>query len=271
MGIFNRKKDTPSEPPSTIDATTGIDFASYQLDTLGADVRSIVDIPGALAQTAKYALTLPFIVAIITWAVFNARMAGWVLVPFTLVTYGLSLFAAAILGGFFVVRKRLDTVSDASRQVVDVIGEIHSDIARVKDGHANTSVQKVAIGILENAIFPAVFGTLSATAETALGPLGRFSSGITKAPINMVKTSVVSAIEALPDREIGATIDQVGAALPIAKEDIEKISAEYGKVRDKIEGIVAKVSRTALGSVLGFTAVGAIPLLVWLAIGWIAS
>jgi len=249
----------------------GIDFAKYELDQLGNDIRSIVDIPGAIGQALKYVLTLPFVVAILTWVVFSSRMSGWALVPFTFIAFLLSFLGALVLGGFFVARKRLDLVATASNRVVDVIGEMHTDVVLVKDGHAGTSVQGVAVGLLENAIFPAVFGTINASAETALGPLGRFTSSVTKAPMKMVQKSVISAVQSLPDKEIGQIVTDVGQAVPAASAGVERLTAEYTQARNKIEDIVSKVSRTALGSTLGLAALASIPLLIWLVLGWLLS
>lgn len=249
---------------------TPLDFSKYGLEQLGQDVRSLVDIPGAIGQTAKYALTLPFVVAILTWLVFNGRM-GWPLAPFTFIAFILSFAASMVIGGYFVARKRLDTVASASSRVVDVIGEMHADVEQLRDGHAETSVQAVAIGLLENAILPAVFGTLSTTAETAMGPLGRIASTVTKAPMNLVEKSVISAVKALPDRKIGDVVDGVGAALPDTDSALSGLRQEYTSVRDKMESIVARVSRTAVGSVLGLAMIAAIPLLIWLVLGWLLS
>lgn len=249
----------------------GIDFAKYELDELGNDIRSIVDVPGAIGQALKYVLTLPVLVAVITWAVFSSRMSTLALVPFSFIAFLLSFFGALVIGGFFVARKRLDLVADASNRVVDVIGEMHTDVVRVKDGHAGTSVQGIAVGLLENAIFPAVFGTITATAETAMGPLGRLSSTVTKAPMNMVQKSVISAIRSLPDKEIGQIVSEVGEAVPAASAGLQQLTTEYTQARDKIEGIVSKVSRTALGSTLGLAAFASVPLLIWLVLGWLLS
>lgn len=249
---------------------TPLDFSKYGLEQLGQDVRSLVDIPGAIGQTAKYALTLPFVVAIGTWLVFNGRM-GWPLAPFTFVAFMLSFAASMVIGGYFVARKRLDTVASASSRVVDVIGEMHADVEQLRDGHAETSVQAVAVGLLENAILPAVFGTLTTTAETAAGPLGRIASTVTKAPMKLVEKSVISAVKALPDRKIGDVVDGVGAALPDADSTLSGLRQEYTSVRDKMESIVARVSRTAVGSVLGLAMIAAIPLLIWLVLGWLLS
>lgn len=249
---------------------TPLDFSKYGLEKLGEDVRSLVDIPGAIGQAAKYALTLPFLVALVTWLVFNGRM-GWPLPPFTFVAFALSFGASLVIGGFFVTRKRLDTVASASSRVVDVIGEMHADVEQLRDGHAETSVQQVAVGLLENAILPAVFGTLTTTAETAMGPLGRLASTATKAPVKLVEKSVISAVKALPDRKIGEVVDDVGAALPDTDSALSKLRREYTTVRDKMESIVARVSRTAVGSVLGLAFFTAIPLLIWLVLGWVLS
>jgi len=74
-------------------------------------------------------------------------------IPFALVAFMLSFFGSVVIAGFFVTRKRLDLVADASNRLVDVAGEMHADIILVKDGHSGTSVQGVAIGLLENALF----------------------------------------------------------------------------------------------------------------------
>lgn len=250
---------------------SGIDFAKYGLDELGDDIRSIVDVPGAIGQALKYVLTIPIVVALVSWIVFSSRMATWVQIPFTFVAFVLSFLGAFVIGGFFVARKRLDLIADASNRVVDVVGEMHADVVRVKDGHAGTSVQGVAIGLLENAIFPAVFGTLNATVETAMGPLGRFSSSITKAPMNMVQKSVISSIQSLPDKKIGEIVADVGEALPGAVAGADRIASEYNQAREKIEGIVATVSRTALASTLGLAGFASLPLAIWLVIGWLLS
>lgn len=270
MGWFS-KKEKPSEPPSTVDAATGIDFAKYELDQLGNDIRSIIDVPGAIGQALKYTLAIPVIIGLLTWGAFDDRMNGLLLVPFVLVSFFLSFVGAAVIGGFFVARKRLDLVADASNRVVDVVGEMHADVVLVKDGHSRTSVQGVAVGLLENAIFPAVFGTLSATAETAMGPLGRFSSSITKAPMNMVQSSVISVIKSLPDREIGQIIDELDNNLPAASAAVKALGDDYREASNKIESIVSTVSRTALGSTLGLAAFATVPLVVWLVLGWLLS
>ena len=89
MGWFS-KKETPHEPPSTVDQTTGIDFAKYELDQLGNDLRSIVDIPGAIGQALRVVVLLPVVVALVTWIVFSGRMSAVVFVPFALVAFVLS-------------------------------------------------------------------------------------------------------------------------------------------------------------------------------------
>jgi len=252
----------------------GIDFEKYELDELGTDIRSIVDIPGAIGRAAKYTFGLPFVVAIVVWVVFSSRMGTVGLFFFTLVAFFLSFFGAAVIGAYAVARKRLDLVSSASNRVIAMIGVMHNDVVAVKDGHAGTSVQQVAVGLLENAIFPAVFGTIRASAETTLGPLARFSDRITGAPLALVQRTVISAVESLPDKEIGQMIDDAGAALasgPAATARVAAITQQYTNVRDRMEGFVDGVSRTALRSTLGLAVVASIPLLVWLVIGWLIS
>jgi len=271
MGIFGRDKEKSYEPPSTVDPATGIDFAKYGLEQLGEDIRSIVNIPGAVAQAAKYALGIPVVVSTIYWIVFSARMRAFVLLPFSVVTFLLSLVGALVIGGFFVARKRLDTVADASDRVLGVINEMHTDVIRVKEGASGASVQDVAIGLLENAIFPAVFGTLTTAAENTMGPVGRFASSVTKAPMKLVEKSVIDGIRSLPDHELGKVVIDVGESLPAVTSQVNRLAADYQTVRDKMETIVGRVSKAALGSVLGVAGVTSIPLLLWLVFSWVVS
>ena len=259
--------EPPFEPSTSAGEHDDVDFSEYELGKLGDDIRSLVDVPGAVLQAAKYALAIPIGIALLTWIAYGSRMAGWALVPFTVIAAGLSLLGAIVIGGFFVTRRRLDTVADASNRVVTVIGDMHGDVARIRGGQSETSVQKVAVGLLENAIFPAVFGTVAATAETALGPLGKIASQVTKVPMAMVQKSVVTAIGSLPDHEIGdmATNSTETAAA------LADLTTEYTHAKDRVEGIVARVSRAALGSVLGLAVVASIPLLIWLGLGFVLT
>jgi len=244
-----------------------LDFAKYELDQLGQDVRSVVNVPGAIVQTAKYSFLFPVAVGIGTWLIFSSRMDGF-LGPFVLIAVLLSLLSAMIIGGFFVARKRLDTVASASSRVVDVIGEMHSDVERVRDGHAETSVQQVAVGLLETAILPMVFGSLSTAAESA-GPLGRIAAKVSKAPVGLVEKSVISAVKALPDHKIGDVAQRVGETLPDTEASLTKLRVEYASVRDKMESFVAKASSAATRSMLALAAIASIPLALWLLLGWV--
>lgn len=271
MGWFGAKKESVSEPPAGVDTTTGIDFAKYELDELGSDIRSIVDLPGAIAQAAKYAFGIPIVVVIVVWIVFSSRMGSVGLFFFALVAFGLSFFGSVVIGGYAVARRRLDLVAAASNRVIDTIGVMHTDVVQVKDGHAGTSVQQVAVGLLENAIFPAVFGTIRASAETALGPFGRFTNRVTSAPMAMVQRTVISAVESLPDKEIGQIVDDAGARMPDATDRLAGLRTQYEAVRDRVDHLVAGVTRTALGSSLGFALVASVPLFAWLVVGWVLS
>jgi len=181
--------------------TNKIDFSKYKLESLGSDIRTIVNVSQALSQTAKSALFIPILIGIPALLFFYSRMTGWVLIPFLLITYLLSLLAAVLIGGFVVARKRLDILCKASNQVVETVGRIHIDIVKVQDGQASTSVREVAVGIAENAVFPAVFGSME-DIRIEKGPFAKLTSSVS--PIHAVKHSVVSAIELLPDREIGS-------------------------------------------------------------------
>lgn len=272
MGWFGRKQPsaTPAAAPVT-DAATGIDFSSYELAALSNDVRSIIDVPGAVAQTAKWAFGIPLLVGAVSWIGFSGRMSNLALVAFVFGAMVLSFAAGVVIGGYFVVRKRLDTVADASRRVVAVMGEMHADVVRIRDGRADTSVHEVAVGLLENAVFPLVFDTLTGTAESALGPLGIVAERAARAPRKLVQRSVISAVGALPDRKLGQLLRDSTNAMPVAADLVTAVNGEYQRVRDNIEGIVAKVSRTTLASVLGLAVVSMIPLVIWVVIGIVAT
>ena len=276
MGWFGRgKSDQEAETagtPAVQDTASGIDFSAYNLSSLGDDVASIINVPEAVGRVAKYSFAIPAVVGIVSWIVFSGRMPTWVLVPFVFGAVVLSLFAAVAIGGLMVVRRRLDTVAQATDRVVGVVGTMHSDIVELREGHANTSVQEVAVGLFENAILPAAFSTFSGIAENSLGPVGGAISKATQAPMHsLVKKSVVAAIRSLPDREIGQLVEDTAGAMPEVGAALAAVNAEYQRTRENVEAIVAKVSRTAVGSMVGVALVATVPLLVWLLIGFVAS
>ena len=255
-------------PPTNDDSP--LDFSAYNLEQLAEDIQSLVNIPGAVAQTAKIGFSLPFIIGALTWIIFSPRM-GLVFIPFLLIAFLLALFASLVIGVYFLARKRLDTVVSASTQIVDVIGEMHHDIESVRSGHEETSIQAVAVGLLEGAIMPVVFHAVTGQAATAMGPLGAIASKLTRFPLRLVERSVVSAVEALPDRKIGDAIDTVGAGLPDTEFAMAELDREYDELRGKMESIVGGVSRAASGSILVLSAISAIPLLLWWLLGWLLT
>lgn len=77
---------------------------------------------------------------------------------------------AATVGGWVLGRRRLASVADASERIVDIVGVMHTDVVRLREGTSEVPAQEVAVGILEEAVFPAVSGAVGATAEGLLGP-----------------------------------------------------------------------------------------------------
>jgi len=273
VGLFGRdKNDKVLNDWSGSVESAGINFANYDLSGLGDDVRSIVDLPDAMIKTAKWAFGLPIAVGILSWIIFSGRMAGWVLVPFVLGAMVLSTLTAVFVGGFFVARTRLDTVSTATNRVVSVIGEMHADVVQVKQGHSSTSVQQVATGLLEHAIFPVVFGVVEGMAPgSASGPLGAIRSKVTGAPMQLVQKSVIAAVAKLPDKEIGTVVDDLAGAMPEISSTLTELNANYQRVAGEVDGVVARVSKATLGSVITAAVLATIPLLLWLILGWVAS
>jgi len=84
----------------------------------------------------------------------------------------------------------------------------------------------------------------------------------------MVQKSVINAIKSLHDREVGQMTDGIGEDLA-ATSAVKALTDDYRQARDKTEGIVASVSRTALRSTLGLAAIATIPLVIWLILGWV--
>ncbi len=272
MPLFGRKKrDDVLNDWEGANPTAGIDFSSYDLDGLRDDVVSIVDLPDAMKKTAKWAFGIPIAVGILSWVIFSSRMAGWVLVPFVLGAVVLSVVGSVFIGGFFVARKRLDTVSQATNRVVTVVGEMHADVLQVKEGASQTSIKEVATGLLEHAIFPIVFGMAEGFAANASGPFSKISGRATDYSMGLVQKSVIGAVNKLPDHEIGSVVEDASALMPQLTEALSELNGTYQRVAGDIENIVGRVSKATLGSVIGAAAVAMIPLLLWLVIGWVAS
>lgn len=248
-----------------------IDFGNYDLDGLRADVRSVVDIGAAFRSVMKAAMLTALVVTVVTWIVFSGRIESGAITAFFAIAAGLlALPLGGAIGAWRTARRRLDTVTEATGKVVGVVGEMHRDVLAVKEGHAETSVQQVAVGLLEEGIFPAVFGSVETAAEGAMGPMSFLSSKITGGPLALVQKSVIGAVESLPDRKIGSVADAATDKL-----QIDAIAAgladDYAKVDERLTGVVAKAARTSLivGLWLAFWAIA--PLALWLVIGWVAS
>lgn len=269
MGIFGRdKKDDLLNDWSNADSS-GIDFSKYNLTSLGDDVRSIISLPDAMAQIAKWAFGIPIVIGILSWIVFSGRMSGWLFVPFVLGAMALSVLGSVFIGGFFVARKRLDTVSEATNRVVNVVGEIHRDVVQVKDGASSTSVKAVAGGLVEHAIFPMAFGVVEGMAGG--GMFSSVTSRFTSMPMNLVQKSVLGAIDRLPDKEIGQVTSDLTSMMPDMSATLGGLNDEYQRIAGEIEGIVAGVSKATLGSVVGVAALSMVPLMFWLILGWLIS
>jgi len=255
--------------------TSGIDFTKYDLTTLGDDVASIVSIPGAMMQAAKWVFGLPIVIGIVSWIVFSGRMSGWILLPFVLVAMALSTLGSALIGGYFVARKRLDLVSQATARVVTVVNEMHTDVVQVKEGASTTSVKALSKGLLENAVFPMAFGFVEGMAPGATpegkGMMARLASRFTDVPIKLVQKSVIGAVDRLPDKEIGSLAADAAGVLPDMSTMLTDLNATYQRVAGDIENVVASVSKATLTSAGSAAALAMLPLIGWLLVGWIAS
>ncbi len=273
MGLFGKKDDDVLNNWSAQSAdTSGIDFTKYDLTTLGDDVASIVSIPGAVAQAAKWALGLPIVIGIVSWIVFSGRMSAWILVPFVFGAMFLSALGSTFVGAYFVARKRLDLVSQATTRVVTVVNEMHTDVVQVKEGVSTTSVKALSKGLLENAIFPMAFGFVEGMAPDAGGGMiSKLSSRFTDVPLKLVQKSVIGAVDRLPDKEIGSLANDLTGSMPDMSTMLSDLNATYQRISGEIEGVVASVSKATLTSAIGAAVVAMVPLLIWLAIGWVAS
>lgn len=251
--------------------TSALDFASYDLDDLRDDVRSVVDVGGAISAVTRWAVGAAVLAFIGSWLVFQARIdSSLATVLFALIAAACAVPLGATIGGWLLARRRLNTVTEASGRVVDVIGQMHGDVLKVRAGTAETSVQQVAVSLLQEAVFPVVFGTVNTTAEGLLGPLGFIASKVTKAPMKIVEQSVVAAIGALPDRQIGDLVDGAAGALHV-DDAVRGVVDHYEHVRGGLTDTVRKVSRTSLAVASVLLIVASMPLIIWWLIGWIAS
>lgn len=252
-------------------AAAALDFTSYDLDELRDDVRSVVDVGGAISAVTRWAIGAAAVAAIVSWIIFQSRIdSGAIAIIFALVAGVCAIPLGAAVGGWLLARRRLNIVTEASGRVVDVVGQMHGDVLQLRAGTAETSVQQVAVSLLQEAVFPAVFGTVNSTAEGLLGPLSFIAGRVTKAPMKVVEHSVVAAIEALPDRQIGELVDGAVGALHV-DDAVRGVNDHYVQVRGDLTSIVAKVSRTSLIVALTLLMAASMPLIIWLLIGWVAS
>lgn len=279
MGLFGRGRDdnqadqTSATANASTDSTltSGIDFSAYDLSTVRDDVRSIVDLPTAIAKTARWAFGIPVGVGVLVWIFFSSRMSGWAFIPYVLIAMLLAAPAGALIGGLLVARRRLDTVSQATSRVVNVVGEMHADVMQVRQGAEQTSVKQVATGLLEHAVFPIVFGVAEGFAANASGPFSRFSGQATEFSLGLVQKSVVGAVDRLPDREIGSILDGSGEAVADVTAALTELNGTYQQVVGGIDGVVGTVSKATLGSLVGAAFLSLVPLTIWLVIGWLLT
>ena len=273
MGLFDRgKRSDRVQDDVEVADTSGIDFSKYDLSTLGDDVASIVSIPNAVAQAAKWAFGLPIVVGIISWIVFSGRMSGWALVPFVLIAMFLSVFGSVFIGGYFVARQRLDLVSQATNRVVTVVNEMHTDVVQIKEGASTTSVKALSKGLLENAIFPVAFGFVEGMAPDAGGGIiSKLGSRFTDAPMKLVQKSVIGAVDRLPDKQIGSLASDLTNSMPEMSNMLSELNDNYQRIAGDIESVVSGVSKATLTSAISAAAVATVPVLLWLVFGWVVS
>ncbi|KAG1647997.1 Delta(3,5)-Delta(2,4)-dienoyl-CoA isomerase, mitochondrial [Nymphon striatum] len=124
------------------------------------DVRSVVDVGGAISAVTRWAIGAAAVAAIVSWIIFQSRIdSGAIAIIFALVAGVCAIPLGAAVGGWLLARRRLNIVTEASGRVVDVVGQMHGDVLQLRAGTAETSVQQVAVSLLQEAVFPAVFGT----------------------------------------------------------------------------------------------------------------
>jgi len=219
----------------------------------------------------RWILGLQFVVVTLTAILFASRFdSGLWLGVFSILAGLAAAPLAATVGGWVLGRRRLAAATDASERMVDVVGLIHADVVRLRAGTADASVREVAVGILDEAVFPAVFGTVGTTAEGLLGPLGFLARRATRAPLELVERTVTGAITSLPDRKLGDLLD--GTADAVAGLDVaQSVAEDYTAARDRVTSVVERVARTSGVVAVGLTVVSVVPLIVWWLFGWIVT
>jgi len=252
-------------------APSALDFSTYELEGLRCDVKAIVTPRGAIGGVAKWGLGIPVAVCLVVWLVFMSRIdSSLVLVAFSVLAGLLAVPAGVLVGGWRVAGKRLDNVTLATGRIVDVVGEMHTDIVKLHQGHAETSVRQVAVGLLEEAVFPVVFGSVTTVAEGVLGPAGFLADKAARGPMKLVERSVIAAIEGLPDRQIGQLSAGAAEAVDL-NQRVNHVCDEYQVVRGRMTGVVDRVGHTSRRIAISATFAATLPLVVWLIIGWLAS
>ena len=239
-----------------------IDFSRYDLEGVRDEVLAIIDIGSAIADLVRRSALIPLVVFLIAWIIVGG-LGGFF---FAIIAGFLSLFPAVVVGGWLLSRQRLAAITTASERVVDTVSMIHRDIESLREGAAETSVHAAATGIVEEAVIPVVFGSATRFAGGLLGPLDFLAERVTAVPMRLVERSVVRAVRLLPDRTIGELgLDTVEA---VASPDVDRLGQAYDDVASRLSGIVEAVTRGSTVVALAVAFVAAVPLLIWLAIGW---
>lgn len=249
-----------------------LDFSSYDLDGLRDDIGQVLDFGRAVSTMTKWMLGLQLAVVVATWVAFAGRFdSGVWLGLFAVIAGVVSAPLAATVGGWVLARRRLDAVTEASSRVVEVVGLMHADVVRLRRGSAETSVQKVAVSILEEAVFPTVFGTVNTTAEGVLGPVGFLARRATRAPFRLVERSAIRAVSSLPDRDIGRLVDGATEAVGGLDGFAASIADQYSGVGERIGSIVGRVARTSLVVGFGLAVGSTVPIALWWLLGWLLT
>lgn len=256
-----------------------LDLERYDFPGLRAEINDIVDLPSAVARTARWAVLLTLAGAFLTWLVFRTRMPGLVLVPYLILMAAALAVAAIAVGVTVVLRARVASTRQAADRVVGTVASLHGDYLRIRTGEVDLPMRAMASLLTRELVFPALLSSgsnLFATATTTTGPVGLLLRLASRPVLGVIEDQVLDALDgADPEAAEPSDLAHPDAPRP-ATDVVADLEAElppelfrwYRLVHARLRQIGGLADTVTNGSTTGLVVLAALPAAALLAIGW---
>lgn len=249
--------------------------AKYDLAPLFDDIRSIIDVPGAIQTVVKWSAIVP-VVSMVLAILVTTGESPWMRFPYTIAAGAISLAAAAALGVFVLLRRRFESAEKAIGRTLETVEQIHGDLSELRDGERNRGqVIAMAENLVSGVVLPAMDEAVLLVPQTSLPiPIPDFlvtplARAITWGPKRVVERGVMKSVEALPWEDMVQKLENQAQTAAEASEFLTVIREGYSEVQGKLEHYTRMAARVSQGPVLIFLVLSIIPILIWLALGLI--